>query len=63
MRRVYHRFPDDRDVTALFVEALMMRTVRKLWDLKTGKPAANSDALEALAVCERATAMADEAGA
>jgi len=62
MRRVYYRFPDDRDVMALFVEALMMRTVRKLWDLKTGKPAANSDALEALAVCERAIAMADEAG-
>lgn len=62
MRRVYHRCPDDRDVMALFVEALMMRTVRKLWDLKTGKPAANSDALEALAVCERAIAMADEAG-
>lgn len=62
MRRAYYRFPDDRDVMALFVEALMMRTVRKLWDLKTGKPAANSDALEALAVCERAIAMADEVG-
>jgi tetratricopeptide (TPR) repeat protein len=62
MRRVHHRCPDDRDVTALFVEALMMRTVRRLWDLKTGKPAANSDALEALAVCERAILRADEAG-
>jgi tetratricopeptide (TPR) repeat protein len=62
MRRVYHRFPEDRDVMALFVEALMMRTVRKLWDLKTGKPAPNSDALEALEVCERAIAMADKAG-
>jgi len=62
MRRVYYRFPDDRDVMALFVEALMMRTVRRLWDLKTGEPAANSDALEAQAVCERAIAMADEAG-
>jgi tetratricopeptide (TPR) repeat protein len=62
MRRVYHRFPDDLDVMALLVEALMLRTVRKLWDLKTGEPAANSDALEALAVCERAIAIADEAG-
>jgi tetratricopeptide (TPR) repeat protein len=62
MRRVYYRFPDDRDVMALFVEALMMRTVRKLWDLKTGKPAAKSDALEAQAVCDRAIATADEAG-
>jgi tetratricopeptide (TPR) repeat protein len=60
MRRVYHCFPDDQDVAALFVEAMMMRTVRKLWDLKTGEPAPNSDALEALAVCERAIAMADE---
>lgn len=61
MRRVYQRFPDDHDVMALFVEALMMRTVRKLWDLKTGKPAPNSDVLEALAVCERAIAKADQA--
>lgn len=61
MRRVYQRFPDDQDVVALFVEALMMRTVRRLWDLKTGEPAPNSDALEALAVCDRAIAMADEA--
>lgn len=62
MRRVHHRFPEDRDVTALFVEALMMRTVRKLWDLKTGQPAANSDALEAQHVCERAIANADGPG-
>jgi tetratricopeptide (TPR) repeat protein len=62
MRRVYHRHPDDRDVTALFVEALMMRTVRKLWDLKTGAPAPNSDALEAQSICEEAIARADAAG-
>jgi len=62
MRRVHHRCSGDLDVTALFVEALMMRTVRKLWDLKTGKPAVNSDALEALAVCERTIATTDEAG-
>jgi tetratricopeptide (TPR) repeat protein len=61
MRGVYRGFPDDEDVATLFVEALMMRTVRKLWDLKTGEPAPNSDALEALAACERAIAMADEA--
>jgi tetratricopeptide (TPR) repeat protein len=62
MRRVYARFPDDFDVMALFVEALIMRSVRTLWDLKTGAQAPNSDALEALAVCERAIAMADTAG-
>ncbi|SNB79688.1 hypothetical protein SAMN07250955_12214 [Arboricoccus pini] len=62
MRGVHADFPHDHDVTALFVEALMMRTVRRLWDLKTGLPAANSDVVEALGVCERAIASADAAG-
>ena len=63
MRAVYASFPDDHDVMALFVEALMMRTVRRLWDLKTGAPAPNSDALEALEVCERSMRLSDAAGA
>jgi tetratricopeptide (TPR) repeat protein len=62
MRRVHCEFPDDQDVMALFVEALMMRTVRRLWNLKTGAPAPNSDVLEALGICERAIALADTAG-
>jgi tetratricopeptide (TPR) repeat protein len=62
MRRVYQSFRDDHDVMALFVEALMMRTVRRLWDLKTGKPAPNSDVVEALQVCERSIRVSDEAG-
>ncbi|WP_457153747.1 hypothetical protein [Mesorhizobium sp. P5_C1] len=62
MRLVYQIFPDDHDVMALLVEALMMRTVRRLWNLKTGAPAPNSDVLEALAVCERSIRLADEAG-
>ena len=62
MRRVYYSFQNDHDVMALFVEALMMRTVRRLWDLKTGAPAPDSDALEALEVCERSIRLADEAG-
>jgi len=62
MRRVYYTFPDDHDVMALFVEALMMRTVRRLWNLKTGVPTPDSDALEALHVCERSIRLADEAG-
>lgn len=62
MRRVYEEFPDDQDVMALFVEALMMRTVRRLWNLKTGAPAPNSDVLEALEGCERSIRLADEAG-
>lgn len=63
MRRVYEKFPDDHDVMALLVEALMMRTVRRLWNLKTGTPAPNSDVIEALEVCERSIRLADEAGA
>lgn len=63
MREVLGEFPDDHDVMALTVEALMMRTVRRLWDLKTGKPAPNSDVLEALDICERSMRLADAAGA
>lgn len=63
MRKVLGEFPDDHDVMALTVEALMMRTVRRLWDLKTGKPAPNSDVLEALDICERSMRLADAAGA
>ncbi|MBZ9796082.1 hypothetical protein [Mesorhizobium sp. ES1-4] len=62
MRRVHGNFPFDHDVMALFVEALMMRTVRRLWNLKTGAPAPNSDVVEALEVCERSIRLADEAG-
>jgi hypothetical protein len=56
MRRVHYQFPHDQDVMALLVEALMMHTVRKLWNLKTGTPAPNSDVLEVLGICERAIA-------
>jgi tetratricopeptide (TPR) repeat protein len=62
MRRVYACFPDDHDVMALLVEALIMRTVRRLWDLKTGAPAPDSDVVEALQVCERSMRLADETG-
>lgn len=62
MRLVYASFPDDHDVMALLVEALMMRTVRRLWNLKTGAPAENSDVIEALEVCERSIGLADAAG-
>jgi tetratricopeptide (TPR) repeat protein len=62
MRRVYYNFPNDHDVMALFVEALIMRTPRALWDLKTGAPSKNSDAVEAMMVCERSIALRDQAG-
>jgi len=54
LRRVYHQHRDDHDVVALFVEALIMRTPRRLWNVKTGLAAGNSDVIEALEVCERA---------
>jgi len=62
MRRVYYRYRCDQDVMALLVEALIMRTPRRLWDMKTGLPAKNSDILEALEVCGRAVALADRQG-
>ncbi|MGB3646641.1 MAG: hypothetical protein WBG88_04345 [Mesorhizobium sp.] len=62
MRRVYYDFRDDHDVMALFVESLMMRTVRNLWNLKTGAPAPNSDVVEALEVCERSIRLTDAFG-
>ena len=63
MRRLHHAYPDDLDVAALFAEALITRTPRRLWNVKTGMPAGNSDVLEALAVCEHAIAKADAHGA
>jgi tetratricopeptide (TPR) repeat protein len=62
MRRVYFSHPDDKDVAALYIEALITRTPRRLWDVKTGKPAKGSDVLEALQACERSMQQADELG-
>lgn len=62
MRRVYYNHPNDHDVIALLVEALITRTPRRLWDVKTGLPARGADTIEALQLCERSIAMADDAG-
>ncbi|HTB03904.1 MAG TPA: hypothetical protein VK804_25825 [Bradyrhizobium sp.] len=62
LRRVYHQHRDDDDVAALLAEALIIRTPRRLWNVKTGLPAKNSDVLEALEVCERAIGLADRNG-
>ena len=59
MRRVHYSYPNDHDVMALLVEALITRTPRRLWDVKTGAPASNSDVIEALQVCDRAIELAD----
>lgn len=62
MRRIHFSFPDDLDVAALYIEALITRTPRRLWDVKTGLPAQGSDIVEALQACERAMRRADELG-
>ncbi|WP_213774512.1 hypothetical protein [Bradyrhizobium sp. dw_78] len=62
LRRVYYDYPDDHDVMALFVEALITRTPRRLWDVRTGLPAKNSDVIEALEICDRAIELADRQG-
>jgi len=62
MRRVYFNYPDDHDVMALFVEALITRTPRRLWNVKTGAPAKGSDVVEAVKVCERSIGIANERG-
>lgn len=62
MRLVHRRHPEDRDVMALLAEALITRTPRRLWELRTGRPAQGADVLEALAVCEQAIGLADSAG-
>ncbi len=60
MREVYAAFPDDLDVSALFAEAMINRTPWKLWNLKTGEPAAGADTLETVTVLERAMREMDE---
>jgi tetratricopeptide (TPR) repeat protein len=62
LRRVYYRYQDDHDVMALLVEALITRTPRRLWDVKTGLPAKNSDVIEVLQVCERSINLASQQG-
>jgi tetratricopeptide (TPR) repeat protein len=62
LRRVYHQHRDDHDVAALFVEALIVRTPRRLWNVRSGLPAKGSDVIEALEVCERAIGLAERTG-
>ncbi len=62
LRRVHHQHRDDHDVAALLVEALIVRTPRRLWNVKTGLPAKNSDVIEALEVCERTIGLAERKG-
>jgi tetratricopeptide (TPR) repeat protein len=62
MRRAHYAFPDDHDIMGLFAEALITRTPRRLWDVKTGLPSPNADTIEALEVCERSIGLTDKRG-
>lgn len=59
MRQINKDFPENLDVMALFIEAMMSRTPWKMWDVKTKAPPLGADTYEAIAVCEQAIALAD----
>jgi tetratricopeptide (TPR) repeat protein len=54
MREAYQRFPDDLDITACFVDAILNETPWRMWDLKTGAIADGAGTVEAQDVLERA---------
>jgi tetratricopeptide (TPR) repeat protein len=54
MRRAHRTHPDDLDVRAIFVEAILNRTPWKMWDQRTGRPAPDAGTLEARDVLETA---------
>ncbi len=54
MRRAYQAHPNDLDVRAIFVEAILNRTPWRMWDLRTGEPAPGAGTLEAQEVLESA---------
>ena len=62
MREVQARFPEHDDVTALTVEALMVRTPWALWDLEAARPADGADTAEAIELVEQAFALRDREG-
>ncbi|MEQ9488506.1 MAG: tetratricopeptide repeat protein [Alphaproteobacteria bacterium] len=54
MSNVHRSFPDDPDVTTIYVLAMMNRTPWALWNLQTGEPAQNADTIKAIQATERA---------
>ncbi|KAI1412049.1 TPR domain protein [Hypoxylon sp. FL1857] len=57
MGRVYKDFPDDLDIAALYVDALMNLTPWQLWDIDSGEPASGARTLEAKDILERSMAQ------
>jgi len=56
MKAVHERMPDDLDIRAFYVEAIMDITPWRMWDLKTGKPWKHARTDEAVAVLDDAFA-------
>lgn len=54
MEAVYEQYPDDLDVTALYCDALMNLTPWKMWDFRTGQPAAGAKTLLVKKMLDRA---------
>ena len=61
MRVAAEVHPDDLDVQATFVDAILNETPWKMWDVTTGEPAPRAKTLEAQAVLERLFATIPEA--
>ncbi len=60
MRDVYHAFPEDLDVIALYAEAIHCRNPWRLWDIWSGEPYAGTEALEAMRVLESGLKLIEE---
>jgi tetratricopeptide (TPR) repeat protein len=54
MRLACRAHPSDLDIRAIFVEAILNQTPWKMWDMRTGMPAAGAGTLEARQVLEQA---------
>jgi tetratricopeptide (TPR) repeat protein len=54
MRSAFHAHPEDLDILAIFVDAIMNRTPWKMWDQKSGGAADGAGTTEACEVLERA---------
>lgn len=54
MRKVFRAFPDDLEVRSVFAESIMNETPWQMWDLRSGKAAADANTEECRAVLEQA---------
>jgi tetratricopeptide (TPR) repeat protein len=54
MRIAYRKHPNDLDLCAIFVEAILNRTPWRMWDARTGEPSPGAGTLEAREALEAA---------